>query len=219
MTMPIGLALLFLMAIAPGAAVAQGVRRDAAARRLLWPAWAGAGVASWSRSSLGARGFAPLLAFGLGGFAAGVGVAPDRAGHAAAGLAGLRRPDERRDDRPPRRGDDRRGVRGAAAATRPSARSGSSPVETARIAGHRITYLGTADSVEPQASLKKKARLRIDGGQVYAPAIQQFPNAHAAGRHAVGEEHASPRTCTSPCSTCPARPAARSSSGCSSSHW
>jgi cytochrome c-type biogenesis protein CcmF len=50
------------------------------------------------------------------------------------------------------------------------------PGDTAHIAGHRITYLGTQDSVE-KASFKKKARLRIDGGQIYAPAIQRFPNA------------------------------------------
>ena len=51
-----------------------------------------------------------------------------------------------------------------------------SPGDTAHIAGHRITYLGTQDPVE-KASFKKKARLRIDGGQIYAPAIQRFPNA------------------------------------------
>ena len=52
-----------------GAAVAQGVGR-AAAHRLLWPAWIGTGVVVLA-VAFGARGLAPLVAFGLGGFAAG----------------------------------------------------------------------------------------------------------------------------------------------------
>ena len=73
MTIPIGLALLFLMAVAPvlpwrkasaellrDAAVLAGVGRRGRARA--------------SPSLLGARGLAPLLAFGLGGFAAGAAV-------------------------------------------------------------------------------------------------------------------------------------------------
>ncbi len=69
MTMPIGIALLFLMAVAPvlpwRKASAELLRH-----RLVWPAWIGTGVVVIA-VAFGARGLAPLLAFGLGGFAAG----------------------------------------------------------------------------------------------------------------------------------------------------
>jgi len=49
--------------------------------------------------------------------------------------------------------------------------------ETARVGGHRVTYLGTdthrfADA-NPKAAVIT-ARLRVDGGQVYEPAITQY---------------------------------------------
>ena len=67
MTLPIGLALLFFMAVAPALPwrkAGEGVLR----RRLAGPAWAGAGVVVVCVLA-GVRGFTPLLAFGLGGFA------------------------------------------------------------------------------------------------------------------------------------------------------
>src|SRR3954449_2861708 len=69
MTMPIGLALLFLMAVAP-ALPWRKTNLETLGQRLLWPAWIGAGVLVLP-VALGARGFAPLLAFGLAGFAGG----------------------------------------------------------------------------------------------------------------------------------------------------
>ena len=70
MTMPIGLTLLFLMAVAPVLPWRKASRRAAA------PPAAVAGVDRRRRLVvlavvLGARGLAPLVAFGLGGFAAG----------------------------------------------------------------------------------------------------------------------------------------------------
>lgn len=69
MTMPLGLALLFLMGVAPilpWRKASGELLRD----RLWWPAWFG--TASLIISVLlGARGWAALLAFCLGGFAAG----------------------------------------------------------------------------------------------------------------------------------------------------
>ena len=69
MTMPIGLVLLFLMAIAP-VLPWRKASTELLSQRLFWPAWSAAGALVLS-VVLGARGFAPVLAFGLGGFAAG----------------------------------------------------------------------------------------------------------------------------------------------------
>ena len=68
MTLPIGLALLFLMAIGPALPwrkTTAGTLRD----RLIVPAWVGALVIVGCVAG-GVRGLAPLAAFGLGGFAA-----------------------------------------------------------------------------------------------------------------------------------------------------
>ena len=66
---PIGLALLFLMAVAPvlpWRKASTELLRD----RLFWPAWCGAG-AMVVAIAVGASGWAPLVAFGLAGSAAG----------------------------------------------------------------------------------------------------------------------------------------------------
>jgi cytochrome c-type biogenesis protein CcmF len=67
MTLPIGFALLFFMAVAPALPwrkAAPGVLR----RRLAIPAWIGVGVIVVCVLA-GVRGLTPLVAFGLGGFA------------------------------------------------------------------------------------------------------------------------------------------------------
>lgn len=69
LSMPIGLMLLFLMAIAPvlpWRKASTELLRD----RLFWPAWAGAGALIFS-VAVGATGWAALVAFALAGFAAG----------------------------------------------------------------------------------------------------------------------------------------------------
>ncbi len=69
LSMPIGLALLFLMAVAPvlpWRKASTELLRD----RLFWPAWCGAGALVVA-VLLGADGWAPLVAFGLAGAAAG----------------------------------------------------------------------------------------------------------------------------------------------------
>ncbi|OWY61654.1 cytochrome C biogenesis protein CcmF, partial [cyanobacterium TDX16] len=69
MTTPIGLALLFLMAIAPALPwrkASAELLRD----RLFWPAWAGVGTLVVA-VALGATGLVPILTFGLAGFAGG----------------------------------------------------------------------------------------------------------------------------------------------------
>ncbi len=69
LSMPIGMVLLFLMAVAPvlpWRKASQELLRE----RLFWPAWVGAG-ALLVAVLVGADGWAPLLGFGLAGFAAG----------------------------------------------------------------------------------------------------------------------------------------------------
>jgi cytochrome c-type biogenesis protein CcmF len=66
---PLGIAMLAMMSIAP-VLPWRKASGELLAERLFWPAWAG--VAALATSVvLGARGIEPLLAFGLGGFAAG----------------------------------------------------------------------------------------------------------------------------------------------------
>ncbi len=48
------------------------------------------------------------------------------------------------------------------------------PGESASLAGHTITYLGIERATEAQKSIVR-ARVQIDGGQVYAPALSKFP--------------------------------------------
>ena len=103
MTVPLGIALLFLMAVAPGAAVAQGLRGGAG------PAAAVAGVGRRRRDGARGRARRPRrrhrarlrprrLRRRLRG-------APARARHPPAGLARPGRSRQRRHDRPHRRGD------------------------------------------------------------------------------------------------------------------
>ena len=86
MTMPIGLALLFLMAVAP-VLPWRKASGELLRHRLLWPAWIGAAVAGASACCSAPAAWPPCVAFGLGGFAAGSAGAPDRAGHPPPGLA------------------------------------------------------------------------------------------------------------------------------------
>jgi cytochrome c-type biogenesis protein CcmF len=69
LSMPIGIVLLFLMAVAPvlpWRKASQELLRD----RLFWPAWCGAGALVLA-VLVGGDGWAPLIAFGLAGFASG----------------------------------------------------------------------------------------------------------------------------------------------------
>ena len=69
LTIPIGLTMLFIMAVAPVLPWRQD-GREVMSQRLLVPALVGLGALVLSLA-VGASGVAPLLAFGLGGFAAG----------------------------------------------------------------------------------------------------------------------------------------------------
>src|SRR5215203_1236188 len=69
LSMPIGLALLFLMGVAP-VLPWRKASGELLRERLFWPAWMGAAALALA-VFVGADGWAPLVAFGLGGFAAG----------------------------------------------------------------------------------------------------------------------------------------------------
>ena len=171
MTMPIGLTLLFLMAVAP-VLPWRKASGELLRTRLHWPAWfatAGLVVAVVA----GARGVAPLLAFFLGGFAAG---AAFRQLFLAARRQGWR------------------GLVGRAnggmivhlgvimiaiafsSATAYGERGEArlSPGESATVAGHRITYEGR-DIVQYPNRRAIEAKVRIDGGQVYRPTLSTYP--------------------------------------------
>ena len=171
MTRPVGLALLFLMAVGP----VLGWGRTGAetlSRRLLVPAWIGAG-AIVAAVAAGARGWAPLLAFGLGGLAAGSALrrlAPAVRRHRWRGLVGR----------------SNGGmvvhlgvvmVAVAFAASQSYVRQGEFelvPGQAAEMAGHEIAFVGS-EIVEHPNRFERVAQVRIDGAGPYGPALASYP--------------------------------------------
>ena len=205
MTLPLGLALLFLMAVAP-ALPWRAASGEVLRRRLGVPAWAGA-LTMVAVVAGGGRGLAQIAAFGLAGFAlAGV------ARSFVVGTAARRRAP-----------DNRGGWPGALAATVAGNRrlygglvvhtgivvvavamaASSGYVtkrefrlgenETATLSGHTFTYLGTErDDTAQKRTLKARVLVERGGDTlgVYTPALSQFPNmASAIGTPSV---HTSP---------------------------
>jgi cytochrome c-type biogenesis protein CcmF len=176
MTAPIGLSLLFLMAVAPALPwrKASGeLLRD----RLQWPA-TGAVVTVVVVVALGARGLAPLLAFGLGAFAAGAAIRQIVLATRAHGWRGFI-------------GRSNGGmvvhlgvvVVAVAFAASSSYSTGDefrlAEGQSASIDGHEITFLGMTTEASAGKTVTK-AQVRIDGGPVYEPALTLFPNATQA---------------------------------------
>ena len=171
MTMPIGFALLFLMAIAP--ALPWG-RADSGAlsRGLLTPAATGA-AAMVVAVAIGSRGWAPTLAVGLGGFAAGGALRPLLRAVRSQGLWGLL-------------GRSSGGMvvhLGVAIVAVAFACSSSfirqaefrfeAPGDRVNIAGHQLVFDGLVEVERPE-----KTEIRVGvfvDGQRYAPAISRFP--------------------------------------------
>ena len=170
MTKPIGLTMLFLMAVAPvlpWRKTTGEVLRD----RLFWPAACGVGSLAFA-VGIGNDGWAPLLAFAMGGFAAGsafrqLGLATRR--HGWRGFVG-------------------RANGGmvvhlgvivmsvALAASGAYTRSQEFVMEvgdTVEFSGHTFTYEGLVlETDDVKSSLK--AQVRIDGEQVYEPARSKY---------------------------------------------
>jgi cytochrome c-type biogenesis protein CcmF len=172
MTMPIGLTLLFLMGIAP-VLPWRKASGELLRHRLIWPAWIG--VAGMVLAVVvGARGFLPVLAFGLGGFAA---------GSAGRQLVLATR---------------RQGWRGlvgranggmvvhlgvvilavAFAASSSYVRQAEftlTPGQSAQFAGHTLTYEGQNVKQE-SAKIVDQVLIRIDGTGPWAPSLNKFAN-------------------------------------------
>lgn len=177
MTMPIGLVLLFLMAMAPvlpwRKASAETLRT-----RLLWPGWVGTGVLVVA-VAVGARGLAPLLAFFLAGFAAGAALRQLVLATRRQGWRGLV-------------GRTNGGMvvhLGVIMIAVAFAASNAYQVErdarlcidakpgcpsTVTVSGHEITYVGSSTDIDP-ARTQVSAQVLVDG-HLYEPALQQFPN-------------------------------------------
>jgi cytochrome c-type biogenesis protein CcmF len=170
MTMPIGLTLLFLMAVAP-VLPWRKASGELLRHRLLWPAWFGTawvvlGVA------VGARGFVTLLAYGLGGFAAGSAIRQLVLATHRQGWRGLV-------------GRANGGmvvhlgvimIAVALAASQSYVRQGEftlSPGQSARFAGHELTFVGT-EVERLENKTVTKALIEIDGTGPWAPALNQF---------------------------------------------
>jgi cytochrome c-type biogenesis protein CcmF len=172
MTVPIGLVLLFLMAMAP-ALPWRKASTELLSQRLLWPAIIAAGVLVVAVTS-GARGLSPVLAFGLGGFAGGAALRQLVLASRRQGWRGLV-------------GRTNGGMivhLGVVIIAVAIATTGSyaheaeftlSPGESAQLSGHQVTYLGVEER-EFTNRTATIARIQVDGGQVYEPAISRYPN-------------------------------------------
>ena len=198
MTTPIGLALLFMMAVAP-ALPWRAASGEVLRRRLGVPAWVGA-LTMAAGALAGVRGVAQLVAFGLGAFAvAGIvrqyalGVGATRRAEAGLGwfralrqtVAGNRR----------LYGGLIVHVAVVVIAVALAASAGYtkkreyqlSEGQRVSLSGHSFTYLGTTERSTGQKTTIQ-ARVRVERGGnllgVYAPALSIFPN--TPGGSAIG---------------------------------
>jgi cytochrome c-type biogenesis protein CcmF len=170
MTTPLGLALLTLMAIAP-VLPWRKASGELLCDRLFWPAAFGVGAVVLA-VLLGAEGLMPLLAFGLGAFAAGTAFRQLFLATRRQGWRGLV-------------GRANGGmivhlgiilIAVALAASQSYARTGEfqlRPGETARFGGHTFTYEGVVEDDQAE-KIVVKAPIRIDGDLVYAPSQNLF---------------------------------------------
>jgi cytochrome c-type biogenesis protein CcmF len=170
MTIPLGITMLFLMAVAPvlpWRKASTELLRD----RLFWPAVVGVGTLVVC-VAFGADGLSPLLAFGLAGFAAGAAgrqlvLATRR--HGWRGFVG--------------RANGGMVVHLGVIVISAALAAGGAythrqelqlmPGQTASFGGHTFTYQGWEEEESAQR-ITIKALVSIDGGQAYAPALQRY---------------------------------------------
>jgi cytochrome c-type biogenesis protein CcmF len=170
LSIPIGLTLLFLMAIAP-VLPWRKASGELLSQRLFWPAWGGIAGLGFS-ILLGATGLNPLLTFGLGGFATGAALrqlvlATRRqrwrglVGRANGGMVvhiGVIV------------------IAVALAASNSFTRSQELSLEKgipASFGGHTFELVGFTQTDDDRKS-SVAALISIDGGQAYAPAISKY---------------------------------------------
>jgi len=172
MTMPIGIALLTVMAIAPvlpWRKASGELLRD----RLFWPAWCGIGTLAVC-VAIGASGLAPLLAFGLGGFAIGSALRQVILATRRQGWRGLV-------------GRTNGGmivhvgvilIAVSLAASNSYTRSQELDLAVgtaANFGGHTFELVKYVEQIDARRSAVS-ALIKIDGGQAYAPAITKYTN-------------------------------------------
>lgn len=172
MTMPIGIALLTVMAIAPvlpWRKASGELLRD----RLFWPAWCGIGTLALC-VVIGASGLAPLLAFGLGGFAIGSALRQVSLATRRQGLRGLV-------------GRTNGGmivhvgvilIAVSLAASNSYTHSQELDLvvgSEAHFGGHTFELVKYVEHIDARRSAVS-ALIKIDGGQAYAPAITKYTN-------------------------------------------
>ena len=170
MTMPIGIVMLFLMAIAP-VLPWRKASGELLSTRLFWPAWAAVGAMALSLA-VGGRGLVPVLAFGLGGFAGGAAIRQIVLATRRQGWRGFV-------------GRTNGGmivhlgvIIVAVAFASSSAYAHQQELQlvegqTGTVGGHEITFVGTTTKVLPE-KVFTQAQLRIDGGKAYGPGISVF---------------------------------------------
>ena len=167
---PIGFTLLFLMAVAP-ALPWRKASAELMRERLLWPA-VGATTVVVVSVALGVRGVAPLIAFGLGAFAAGAALRQLILATRRQGWRGLV-------------GRTNGGmivhlgvvmIAVAFAASNAYVHQSEfrlAPGQTATFSGHTFTYQGWAEE-RTSERLATKARVLIDGEGPWEPAISRY---------------------------------------------
>jgi cytochrome c-type biogenesis protein CcmF len=170
MTMPIGIALLFMMAVAP-VLPWRKASGELLSQRLFWPAWVGVGAMAVSLV-IGARGVAPMLAFGLGGFAAGAALRQIVLASRRLGWRGV-----------VGRANGGMVVHLGVIIIAVAFASSSAFVhqqelrltegQSGTVAGHQITYRGIRTTEHPERTFTQ-ALLQIDGARTYAPGISVY---------------------------------------------
>jgi cytochrome c-type biogenesis protein CcmF len=184
MAMPLGLALLFLMAVAP-ALPWRKAATETLMTRLLWPAWFGVACVVVP-AAFGARGLAPLLAFGLGGFAAGAAVRQVVLATRRQGWRGL--VGRTNGGMIVHLGVICIGVALAASTAYATDREFTlQPGDVREVAGHTVEYVGTTTDETPQR-IRTRAQIRVDGGQIYTPPLSRF----AGGSNVIGTPSVKP---------------------------
>jgi cytochrome c-type biogenesis protein CcmF len=170
LSIPIGLTLLFLMAIAP-VLPWRKASGELLSQRLFWPAWGGITGLGGS-ILLGATGLNPLLTFGLGGFATGAALRQLVLATRRQGWRGLV-------------GRANGGmvvhigvilIAVALAASNSFTRSQELSLEKgvpAAFGGHTFELVGFSETDDDRKS-SVSALISIDGGQAYAPAVSKY---------------------------------------------
>ena len=168
--MVLGIGLLLLMAVAP-VLPWRKTTMDTLAKRLQWPAWIGVGAVVFA-VLVGARGLTTLVAFGLGGMAAGAAMRQVVLATRRQGWRGFI-------------GRANGGmmvhlgvvilVVGYIASTtfQTSREVSMTPGDKVTIEGHTLEYLGSATTINDRFT-SVSARIKVDDGKVYAPALKKF---------------------------------------------